>query len=271
MSAEQQKVLIVGGMHRSGTSLTAGWLEQCGVFMGDALIPADPTNPKGHFEDRTISRFQRKIFTSNGLHHYLVLPGQAIKIAPESYADAQNLLAEQRLQKPAPQWGWKDPRTTLLLDFWKSVMPEAKFIFVFRPYTQVVDSLSRRKAHNARTPREQFRHRLTLPRSDWRFARVWQRYNQDLLDFAERYPQDTLVLATDTLISNSLAVLQYLNQQWDFDLEMIDILQSYDPNLLRSKPMHLRRAYLRSVVPEVEPLYQKLLQAEQHHLQKLME
>lgn len=270
MSVKQQHVLIVGGMHRSGTSLTAGWLEKCGIFMGDTLIPPDPTNPKGHFEDRTISLFQREILTRNGLHHYLVLPGESINTLPRDYEEALNLVAERHLQQNSAQWGWKDPRTTLLLDFWKQVLPEAKFLFVFRPYTQVIDSLSRRQARKAKGRKKRLMHRLKLPLTDRQFARVWLRYNQDLFAFAERYPQDSLVLSTETLIANSLSVLQFLNISWGFDLEMIDILQSYDPTLFRSNPMHLRQAYLRSVVPELEPLYRKLLQTEQHHLQRIM-
>src|SRR5205823_6429153 len=32
--------------------------------------------------------------------------------------------------KPARDcWGWKDPRTTVLLDFWNGLLPDARYVF----------------------------------------------------------------------------------------------------------------------------------------------
>ncbi|MDP4350266.1 hypothetical protein QSG17_25820, partial [Escherichia coli] len=41
-------------------------------------------------------------------------------------------------------WGWKDPRTTLFLDFWSEFLPDARYLLVFRRPWEVVDSLFRR-------------------------------------------------------------------------------------------------------------------------------
>jgi hypothetical protein len=38
--------LIILGMHRSGTSLFASWLDKCGINMGDKMLGAGVGNPK---------------------------------------------------------------------------------------------------------------------------------------------------------------------------------------------------------------------------------
>src|SRR5882724_1528346 len=46
--------ILVLGMHRSGTSATAGWLKTLGVNLGPYLMAEDPTQPKGYFEHAEI-------------------------------------------------------------------------------------------------------------------------------------------------------------------------------------------------------------------------
>src|SRR5262249_31665720 len=46
---------LILGSGRSGTSLLAGTLRLAGYYMGEHLIPADASNPKGYFEDDEIN------------------------------------------------------------------------------------------------------------------------------------------------------------------------------------------------------------------------
>ena len=43
-------------------------------------------------------------------------------------------------------WGWKDPRTSLLLTFWDSLLDEARYLFVYRHPVDVLSSLVRRRS-----------------------------------------------------------------------------------------------------------------------------
>jgi hypothetical protein len=43
--------VIVVGPGRCGTSCVAGVLHRLGIYMGHRLLPADRTNPYGHWED----------------------------------------------------------------------------------------------------------------------------------------------------------------------------------------------------------------------------
>ena len=45
------KVVVIVGMHRSGTSLITQWLQRCGLFIGDSLEGPGVGNVQGHFED----------------------------------------------------------------------------------------------------------------------------------------------------------------------------------------------------------------------------
>ena len=48
----QQRLIVVLGMHRSGTSAITKSLELLGVGLGSELHPAGFDNPKGFWEDR---------------------------------------------------------------------------------------------------------------------------------------------------------------------------------------------------------------------------
>ena len=51
------------GMHRSGTSATAGLLGQLGLGMAvdDDLVPASADNEKGHWESRSIVQLNNRL------------------------------------------------------------------------------------------------------------------------------------------------------------------------------------------------------------------
>ncbi|ABN70622.1 hypothetical protein Smar_1536 [Staphylothermus marinus F1] len=48
---EEERTVVVLGMHRSDTSMIAGILNILGVYMGERLLGASWSNPLGHFED----------------------------------------------------------------------------------------------------------------------------------------------------------------------------------------------------------------------------
>lgn len=56
--------------------------------------------------------------------------------------EARELLAVR--VRSGVAWGWKEPRTTLFLDFWQERLPDARHLFVFQRPWEVVDSLFRR-------------------------------------------------------------------------------------------------------------------------------
>lgn len=67
-----KKVVLEVGMHRSGTSTLAGSLHFCNIYLGDNLMSAHKSNPKGFFEDKGIfDRNKRILATLNSSYRDL--------------------------------------------------------------------------------------------------------------------------------------------------------------------------------------------------------
>lgn len=138
---ETGAILIIAGMHRSGTSYLSSILKESGLHVGNQLSGSGAGNVKGHFENTDFVNLHAKILK----HHELSASGWTLKpdvTVPDSfYADAEETV---KLNVQPGPWGWKDPRTTLFLNFWKKELPDAKCLFVYRSPWEVVDSLYRR-------------------------------------------------------------------------------------------------------------------------------
>ena len=51
-----KKLIVVLGMHRSGTSAVVKALSCLGVDLGDDFMPSGDDNPKGFFEDKAVNQ-----------------------------------------------------------------------------------------------------------------------------------------------------------------------------------------------------------------------
>src|ERR1700709_755262 len=61
-------VLVIAGMHRSGTSFLASLLHGCGCLMGETLLPADAHNRPGYFEDLEFLDLNRRMLAATVLN-----------------------------------------------------------------------------------------------------------------------------------------------------------------------------------------------------------
>ncbi|MDP0499775.1 MAG: sulfotransferase [Verrucomicrobiota bacterium JB022] len=147
MSAPSQPVLILG-MHRSGTSFLASLLQKLGVSVGEVLLEGNEGNPHGHFEDLAFLEFQRRLvqkYRVGGPYLYDndIFCDSELKFEPTAEERAEADAIVQRQSRPGI-WGWKDPRTCLLLDFWLERLPNAKCIVVYRHPLEVYWSFLKR-------------------------------------------------------------------------------------------------------------------------------
>ena len=90
----QKPIIVVLGMHRSGTSLTTRALQVLGVDLGEHLIPAiDGDNEKGFWEDVDI--------TSLDIEMLRVIERDWHHVAPITERDVDNLKAQDYLSRAA--------------------------------------------------------------------------------------------------------------------------------------------------------------------------
>jgi glycosyltransferase involved in cell wall biosynthesis len=147
----EKQPVIVAGMHRSGTSLVAQLLFRCGLSMGPerAFLPANPDNPSGYWEINGIDVFGNRILEQFGgswdqvpqaLHTDEWLDDLDLH---ELQSEALELLSPA-ISRDKP-WGWKDPRNSILLPFWKTIFPELKLVVCLRNPLEVAFSLSKRE------------------------------------------------------------------------------------------------------------------------------
>jgi len=64
-AAAGQRVIAILGMHRSGTSLLAGTLQECGLDLGD-VITASPANEKGNRESWALMALHEDLLRKAG-------------------------------------------------------------------------------------------------------------------------------------------------------------------------------------------------------------
>lgn len=114
-------IVIVAGMHRSGTSALAGLLHANDISMGvgkDFYPPPMRENPKGFYENVRFRRQNDKMLAAN---HYRVKswtpwPLHAVGVGPKQLAEIAELF--ENYYTAYDNWGWKDPRTSLTMAVW---------------------------------------------------------------------------------------------------------------------------------------------------------
>lgn len=123
MNAPGRLVLVLG-MHRSGTSTLARGLRVLGVALGKNLLPAHPCNPKGFFEDAGFYAFNKALLAQLGLTWRSPEAPDAAALrrlaAGPPGVTALGLLREKSAGQAIP--GLKDPRMSRLLPFWRPVL-----------------------------------------------------------------------------------------------------------------------------------------------------
>ncbi|MEP5765002.1 MAG: hypothetical protein ABJ308_10415 [Halieaceae bacterium] len=158
--AQHPPVICILGMHRSGTSCLTGSLQQLGLVLGKHHT-WNRFNQKGNRENQDII----------ALHDQLLAASEGAWDKPPGalkWDSAQELQARQLIDSfPAGKtWGFKDPRSLLLLEFWDAQIDTLGHVGVFRHPLAVARSLQRRAAGQI---------------EDARAIELWCLYNERLL------------------------------------------------------------------------------------------
>ena len=160
--------VCITGMHRSGTSMVARILLECGVDLGprEDLLEPNTGNREGYWENRRFNELNDRLLDRLGggwdVPPKLAEGWENDEELLELKELARELVAEFPTDRP---WGWKDPRTSLTLAFWRQVVPGLNVVVCVRDPIEVSHSLSRRDSSS-----EAFG------------LRLWLAYNRAILD-----------------------------------------------------------------------------------------
>ncbi|MGH1541892.1 MAG: glycoside hydrolase family 99-like domain-containing protein [Arenicella sp.] len=201
----KSQTVIISGMHRSGTSLVTSILQSCGIHIGDRLLGGNQSNPFGHYEDMDFLEFHQSALGESNKEGY------AVGVVPE-IDQAHQQLAKQIIasKKEHDLWGWKDPRTILFLEFWRSQLTSSKTMLVYRHPMEVMISLIKRG-------------------TDWEIINnpskaieLWSFYNKQVLEYKQKHPDECVLCNLSGITSNIDAFINLATKQLKLPLKPVD-------------------------------------------------
>lgn len=149
--SKRSRLIVVLGMHRSGTSAITRGLTTLGVCLGDRLMaPNDRENPSGFWEDTDIYQLNVEILRALGKEWHCLAPLEPdfpeVLRQRDLHLRALDLLRNKL--STAQIFGFKDPRITVLLPFWREVFAQidadVSYLLVVRNPISVIKSLIER-------------------------------------------------------------------------------------------------------------------------------
>ncbi|MBL4670581.1 MAG: glycoside hydrolase family 99-like domain-containing protein [Flavobacteriales bacterium] len=145
-----KRIIVVLGMHRSGTSLVTRGLVALGAAVGKNIVPAGFDNPTGFWEDKDIVEINDRLLKLLGYSY------ESLALVPNNlYSDPRVESLKQEATElvrvkiaQSSLWAVKDPRISRLLSFWKPIFShagaEVEYVIAMRNPLSVVRSLEKR-------------------------------------------------------------------------------------------------------------------------------
>ncbi|MDR9178250.1 hypothetical protein FEP12_05701 [Burkholderia multivorans] len=149
-SCNDSTLVVVLGMHRSGTSAITRAMSVLGADLGTNLMPpAEGVNDKGFFEDLDINAINIAVLHAAGADWDTIAPIDIGRIEPQHLNDLQITAASILREKCRGKiFALKDPRIARLLPFWQPIFSHlkisTKYLIAFRNPISVTKSLTRR-------------------------------------------------------------------------------------------------------------------------------
>lgn len=147
---KSSRLIVVLGMHRSGTSAITRGLQVMDVELGDKFLPPQDDNVTGFWEDMDLNGLNIEMLNTLNSDWHFITPIQQTDVdilRKNGYIER----AVEMLQKKTSGvevFGFKDPRVAKLLPFWKEVFAHSNlsvsYVLAVRHPRSVCESLAKR-------------------------------------------------------------------------------------------------------------------------------
>jgi hypothetical protein len=140
-------IICITGMHCSGTSATARIVNLLGVDFGSPDVGTQTyrTNTKGLWEHRGLRKVAQDVLKTLGGSWDdppTLEPGWHMARTLDVHRAAAIKVVEREFGQ-SPLWGWKDPRSALLMPFWGSILGPLRVVICIRSPNDVASSLAK--------------------------------------------------------------------------------------------------------------------------------
>lgn len=176
----KKEFILILGMHRSATSLTAMLLQNMGFYLGeeDELIKAHEDNKKGFFEfEKAVSLNDQILLENNMTWAFL---NDKMEYSTKLTSEIQKIVCHLIKNSNGRAIALKDPRMCLLEPLWKKEINIARYhektVVVFRHPYEVALSIQKR---------DQFNYCYSL--------KIWYLYNYSILYNISSYPEEDVI------------------------------------------------------------------------------
>ena len=233
-------MIIVTGMHRSGTSCVAGLLARCGFSLGTShplLNESRPDNEKGHFENLGAVAINETILRSAGGSWDAPPSQHKIAEAGEQFAKHIRLFSKTFDGKI-----FKDPRICMTISLWEKYCGSnlEAVVLCLRHPSSVAISLLKRNNIPIETGLE-----------------LWVRYNASLIKGVSKIP--LIVVDYDNLESNLPLELACLTAKLGTTLsasELVELTRGFYSEELNHAPFEQNRDI--HLPNQIDALYQTI-------------
>ena len=175
--------------------MVARLLNSCGLYLGpqDQLLDGYASNPEGHFEHLGFLKINNTLLKNfGGSWDHLPRLKKGWQTSESLKGPRTQAISLVDSFLGTGRWGWKDPRTTVLLPFWKSVIENLRFVVCLRSPLDVARSLEKRNG-------------MTLRQGSY----LWYRYMRSAIQDTQGSPR--ILTFYDDYFDGSIAELYRLS------------------------------------------------------------
>lgn len=198
--------------------MVARLIREAGVDLGrpEDLTPATQENPDGFWENVRFVEINEAILADAG-GAWDSTCDISLSSVSERLRSRAELLAQEFRQ--GGRWGWKDPRNSITLPFWREVFPNLEILVCLRNPLEVALSLSRRNLFSYESS-----------------IKLWLDYNRRIM--ADTTPAERRVLHYDAFFARPESELRRLLEFLDLDPEKVGMdamVDSVKPELRHNR------------------------------------